>query len=245
MARNPRKTSETGFYHVMNRGISHAGIFESDEDYGKFLWVLQDGLKDEGVELHAYCLMGHHYHLLVRDRQGGLSRFVAKVNARYAAYFNRKYDRDGPLFHGRFRSECIRDEDHYLTVLRYILQNPPKGGLGSLEAYPWSSYGAYGCGTAWIETRFAERLAGGKAELLRFVQEAARDECLDVSAGSRKTDDDLRAFIRTELACEPHCIAGLARQERDEAARAMKGAGFSIRMIERVAGLSHGFVQRA
>jgi putative transposase len=97
-----------------------------------------------GVEVHAYCLMNNHYHLLLQTPRGNLSRALRHLNGVYTQRFNRAHGTDGPLFRGRFKAILV-DADTYLAALsRYIHLNPVTAGVATQpEHYPWSSYPAY------------------------------------------------------------------------------------------------------
>ena len=94
--------------------------------------------------LHAYCLMDNHVHLLLQEQEETLGEIMKRVGVSYAYWFNRKYERVGHLFQGRFRSETVEDDAYFLTVLRYIHQHPVQAKLvARCSDYPWSSYAAY------------------------------------------------------------------------------------------------------
>ncbi len=77
------------------------------------------------VDIHAWCLMGNHYHLLISEiKEGGLSAFLRKLNVGYAKYFNERYRRAGTLFQGRTKKILIRNDAHFLHILHYIHLNP-------------------------------------------------------------------------------------------------------------------------
>ncbi len=115
------------------------------------------------VEIHGWCLMGNHYHLLLSElRDKGISRFLMKLNVGYAKYFNEKYKRAGTLFQGRSKKVLIKRDAHFLHILHYIHLNPLdflKGAsdwragkisrgeraLSHLDSYRWSSFNDY-CG---------------------------------------------------------------------------------------------------
>ena len=119
--------------------------------------------REQLIDLHGWCLMGNHYHLLVSERvSGGLTRFIMRLNVGYAKYFNEKYKRAGTLFQGRTRKILIDSDAHFLHILHYIHLNPldfldgsedwrdfrikdSLKALGHLNAYRWSSYLDY-CG---------------------------------------------------------------------------------------------------
>jgi putative transposase len=110
------------------------------------------------VELHGWCLMDNHYHLLLSDKiEGGTSSFLRKLNVGYANYFNEKYGRSGALFQGRTKKICLEQDAHFLHILNYIHLNPldfetqtkewRNGAIDSahgahelLSKYRWSSY---------------------------------------------------------------------------------------------------------
>lgn len=124
MARPLRIEFPGAWYHVMNRGAGRKAIFTKDDDRMKFLKVLDDVVDTYRLEVHAYCLMDTHYHLLVRTPRGNLARAMRHLNGVYTQRFNRARRLDGPLFRGRYKAILI-DADSYLAqVSRYIHLNP-------------------------------------------------------------------------------------------------------------------------
>ena len=148
MSRNIKITPGE-FYHVYNRGVDKRKIFQSDSDYGRFLALLYLGnstfavdLKLQGrtfeevarierketlVDICAYCFMPNHFHLLLHEKtEGGVSHFMQKIATAYTMYFNKKNERSGVLFQGKFKAEHV-DKDTYLKyLLSYIHLNPVK-----------------------------------------------------------------------------------------------------------------------
>ena len=153
MPRQSREKSDTGIYHVMLRGINRQDIFEDEEDYRKmilFLRGLVERTDDNGLRIqpscliYSYCLMSNHLHLLVKEKDEGVSEAVKRIGILYAQYFNRKYERNGHLFQDRFRSEPVNSMEYFVTLIRYIHQNPVKAGLvDHVSEYPWSSWSEY------------------------------------------------------------------------------------------------------
>ena len=127
------------WYHVMNRGAGRKRIFRCEAHRTLFLSLLQEISKTFNIQIHAYCLLDTHYHLLVSTSQGNLSRGLRHLNGVYTQRYNRSQRTDGPLFRGRFKA-IIVDADHYLLQLsHYIHLNPVKAGLKKWpEAYRWS-----------------------------------------------------------------------------------------------------------
>ncbi|MCL2672285.1 MAG: transposase [Clostridiales bacterium] len=124
MPRTARRKSENGLYHVMLRGINQQQIFHDNEDNEKFLAVLKECKKVSEFELHAYCLMGNHVHLLLRTGKEELEQIFKRIGVRYVYWYNWKYKRTGHLFQDRYKSEPVENDEYYFTVLRYIHQNP-------------------------------------------------------------------------------------------------------------------------
>ena len=135
-----------GYYHVYSRGSEKRTIFLDRADRDRFLQRLKEYKADYLVSIIAYCLMPNHYHFLLRQHTDTpISKFVYKLNLAYAMYFNKRYERVGPLFQGRFKAKLIEKDEYLLHLSRYIHLNPLETvGLQSLEDYPWSSLQYYG-----------------------------------------------------------------------------------------------------
>jgi REP element-mobilizing transposase RayT len=124
----------------MNRGIARRTLFETDEDRRFFLSLLAREVRAGRIEVHAFCLMLTHFHLLVRSVTGQLSEAMRRIQNRYSRWFNRTRRRDGPLVKGRFLS-CLVDTLRYRRqVVTYIHDNPVEARLVSdATQYEWSS----------------------------------------------------------------------------------------------------------
>ena len=144
MARPLRVEYPGAFYHVINRGNHREKLFKSTRDYEKFVQYLEKAAERFALIVHTYCLMGNHYHLLVETPEPNLSMTMQWLNVSYATYFNRKQDRSGHLFQGRFKAILI-EADAYLNHLsRYIHLNPVRAGIVETPGqYRWSSYPAF------------------------------------------------------------------------------------------------------
>ena len=171
MARPVRVDVEGGWYHVTARGIERRAIFEDVRDHEHFLELLPAMGERYGVEIHGYVLMGNHYHLLIRTPNANASAAIQWLNVSYSVWFNRRRNRVGHVFQGRFASVLIDGEGSWaLSASVYIHLNPirmKREGLGkasnraeslglapidreavkrrlkTLREYRWSSYGAY------------------------------------------------------------------------------------------------------
>ena len=152
MPRQARQLSESGYLHLIVRGIGKQILFEDREDRLFFLSRLKRFCAETNVSVLAYCLMENHVHLLVHDQEHSTPLLMKKLGVSYSGYFNQKYERSGHLFQDRYRSEAIEDERYLLSVFRYILNNPQKAGLGSPLNYEWSSVAQYGTTDALTDT---------------------------------------------------------------------------------------------
>ena len=144
MPRKPRLLSDTGIYHVMVRGINKRAIFKTSGEKEKYLDTIGRMNEEGEFSLYGYCIMDNHAHLLIKEEADSIDLSMKRIGVSYAYYYNNKYDRVGPLFQGRFRSERIETEDYLLSCLRYIHNNPVKAKLApNPAAYRWSSYNSY------------------------------------------------------------------------------------------------------
>jgi putative transposase len=127
-------------FHAVNRGADHCDIYRDDADRKTFLTMLGSVVVDWSWKCHAYCLMTTHYHLIVETEQPRLSRGMQMLNSRYARHFNRRHDRDGHLFGGRYTVYVVEDEDRLETSCAYVLDNPVRAGMcAKPEDWPWSN----------------------------------------------------------------------------------------------------------
>jgi REP element-mobilizing transposase RayT len=141
MARPLRQDPDDGWHHVMNRGAGRQPVFRSARDRNTFLALLGDAVARFDVEVHAYCLMGNHFHLLVRCPHGGLSSCMQLMTSQYVRYLNRSVGRDGSLFRGRFHSILLTTPEYVDHVGRYIHRNPLDiRPPVALDQYRWSSF---------------------------------------------------------------------------------------------------------
>lgn len=126
----------------MNRGVDRRTVFFDDEARLEFGYQLKSAHERFGAELLAYCLMGNHYHLLLRTEPGTLSPTMQHIASRFTQRTNQRLNRDGPLFRGRFHSIPVTTDAYLLAAFRYIHQNPSALRV-PIERYRWSSYGVY------------------------------------------------------------------------------------------------------
>ena len=188
-------------YHVYNRGVEKRELFSDASDYQHFLDTLSYFREQSPTEklsrlphkvLHSilielperplvtilgHCLMPNHFHLLLRqEKDGGVTSFMRRSLNSYTHYYNRKYERVGTMFQGRFQAVHVRSDEQFLHVSRYIHLNPSVARLVNdpLE-YPWSSIGAYRRGTVsrLSDPTMILTLAGSARRYQKFVTDYA------------------------------------------------------------------------
>jgi putative transposase len=143
MARPLRIEFPGALYHITSRGDRQEAIFEDDEDREAFLRVLAEVVERYNWVCHAYCLMTNHYHLVIETVEGNLSRGMRQLNGVYTQVSNRRHQRNGHLFQGRFKGILVDKDAYLLELSRYVVLNPVRAGMAeSPEQWPWSSYGA-------------------------------------------------------------------------------------------------------
>jgi putative transposase len=127
--------------HVTQRGVNRCATFIDDDDRAHYLRLLKEKSQKLAVRIHAYVLMSNHVHLLLSsDVSGAISHMMRHVGLSYVIAFNRRHQRTGTLWEGRFKSCLIDSEAYLLTVYRYIELNPVRAAMADdAQFYPWSS----------------------------------------------------------------------------------------------------------
>ncbi|MFH1519641.1 MAG: transposase [Candidatus Omnitrophota bacterium] len=128
-------------HHIVQRGNNKQPIFGDDQDKHFYFGLLKKYARQGGCKVHAYCLMTNHTHLLlVPNEKNSLAITMQKLSMSYTQHINRKYDRSGRLWEGRFFSALIDKESYLWTVCRYIEQNPLRARISEKATdYMWSS----------------------------------------------------------------------------------------------------------
>lgn len=257
MPRTGRAHSGTGIYHVMLRGINRQDIFEEPEDYWAFIKILsslRQRLEDEGTcacRIYAYCLMPNHVHLLLCEKDWKLGDVVKSVAASYAFFYNKKYGRIGHLFQDRFKSEPCNTPGYFITLFRYIHQNPVKAGLVQTAAeYGYSSWGNDYLNKAAIKVCHTEAVVNrfGKEELAAWVDMPLPEsaECLELSERKIIADEDVRRLIlEKSRACSVTDFQSLPKEWKKEVVNGvMKELGAGPRQMSRVSGLPYSLIYK-
>ncbi len=159
MPRHPRADGPDTWHHVMNRAIARRALFEDVRDIRAFLARLARVVRAGQIELHAFCVLTTHFHLLVRSPEGRLSVAMQSVQNEYSRWFNRSRKRDGPLYRGRFRSRRVSSLVYRRQLVRYIDANPVQAGLAATAAlYPHGSARCYAelSGPPWLAREWIE-----------------------------------------------------------------------------------------
>jgi putative transposase len=130
--------------HIIQRGVNKGICFRDDADRMLFLGLLEEHAPASGCDMHAYVLMDNHVHLLATPRAHESPSLMMKRTLEiYSRHFNKKYDRCGTLWGGRYKSSLVDETSYLFVCYRYIELNPVRAGMVADPAsYPWSSYGA-------------------------------------------------------------------------------------------------------
>ena len=148
MPRIGRILPEEGLLHILARGNNRQQIFRYNVDYKVYLQFLKKYKQENDIAVYHYCIMQNHVHIIVAINPGSsLSRFEKQLNLSYFQYFSRKYEYDGHLWQGRFKSLIISKDEYLVRCGRYIELNPVKAQLVKKpKDYMWSSYNHYAYG---------------------------------------------------------------------------------------------------
>jgi putative transposase len=174
LGRRPRQEVSGGLYHVTARGNERRALFRGDVDRREYLELLARCREKFRFQLLAYCLMTNHVHLAIRTGAEPLSRIMARLHSIYAERFNRRHDRVGHLFQGRYKASLVPDDRYLFALLRYVHRNPVSARIVSRAAdYPWSSdrFLRTGRGPAWLDVDPLLSLldGSGRAAMRRYA----------------------------------------------------------------------------
>ena len=151
------------FYHIYNRGVEKRDIFSCLSDYRRFVsslklfntdipaWLVADELSrgptstgEPLVNIIAYCLNENHYHLILEQRvENGITSFMRKLGTGYTLYFNKRYERSGFLFQGKFKSVHVASNEYLLYLSAYVNCNSEIHGIAKAQDYKWCSFPDY------------------------------------------------------------------------------------------------------
>jgi putative transposase len=240
MPRQIRREFAGAIYHVMNRGDRREDIFRNEADRRMFLSTLTEACAKTEWQVHAYCLMRNHFHLVVETPQPNLVVGMKWLLGVYTRRFNIGHKECGHLFAGRYKALPVEGSGNgYLaTVCDYVHLNPARAGLlkggKALEAFPWSSYGDYlkpaRQRPLWLrvdrlfgEKRIPQDSAAGREEFARLMEERRRGDWTEEfkpvergwCLGSETFREELLAAATAPLRATHY---GAERREAQEAA---------------------------
>ena len=183
MSRPIRIEFPNALYHVTSRGDRREDIFDDDEDRRGFLSTLAHVVGQFNWLCYAWCLMDNHYHLLIQTPDGNLSKGMRQLNGVYTQFSNRRHQRIGHLFQGRFKAILVDSDAYLLELARYVVLNPVRARIVKRPGdWPWSSYRA-SIGSVPAESflavdgllaQFARRRSTAQARYAQFVSEGIR-----------------------------------------------------------------------
>ncbi len=141
MGREKRTQLVGGIYHIISKGNTGKKIFIDDIDRKFFLKNLAKNSNDFDTTIFSYVMMGNHYHILLRTNKNNLSDFMHRLNTTYSHRFNYMHGLTGHLFHDRYKSFLVEDDQYFVAAMRYIAINPVVAGMvDKAEKYEWGSY---------------------------------------------------------------------------------------------------------
>lgn len=272
MSRPLRLEFHGALYHVTSRGDGREDIFLNDADRALFLDVLADVVGHFNWSVHAYCLMGNHYHLLVETPDGNLSQGMRQLNGVYTQRFNRRHQRVGHVFQGRYKAIIVQKDSYLLELARYIVLNPVRARMvRSAREWPWSSYRATTAltdtppwlMTDWILCAFSTRRSRAIEQYQAFVAEGCNwpsvweqlknqgylgsDAFVQEIQTRQAITDDLSEIPLSQRRKPAMPLAHYAKQAsgRDEAiALAYASGGYGLKEIGQHFGLHYSRVSR-
>jgi len=191
---------ENMHYHIYNRGVEKRKIFIDNNDYAVFLNLMKRYLSvepvadnkgreytwlHEDIKLLAYCLMPNHFHLFVfQIDSGAMTKLMRGVCSAYTSYFNKKYNRVGPLFQDRYKASMVLNDEYYQHISRYIHLNPK-----NYKKWDWSSYQYYvgNKKSSWIDTAPIMELFDN--DINKYI------EFLDDYEGYKEIFDEIKHYV--------------------------------------------------
>ena len=175
MARKPRLDYAGAWHHITAHAHGDDPLFRGALDAHYFLALLGETQERFRQEIHSYCLMTNHYHLLVRSVEGNLSRAMGHLNSRFGQHMIAVHGLEGSVFSGRFHNTVIDNDRYLLTASRYLARNPVDAHMvDDPKDHRWSSFRFYSSGEPhpWLARSFLPRVSGGIDSYLRFVYQA-------------------------------------------------------------------------
>ena len=266
MARPLRVEFSGAIYHLTSRGNTRQKVFFTDTDRELFLDTLSQVVSRYGWICHAYCLMANHYHLLVETPKANLSLGMRQLNGMYTQSFNRRHNRVGHLFQGRFKAILVEKESYLLELCRYIVLNPVRvKGKGEIGGWKWSSYRAAAglasvpefLSTDWILRQFGKNRAKAQKQYRAFVREGLENRPWEELKGqiylgseafiarNSSANQELKEIPRVQLkAVKPSLERIFAKSGKRAIVQAYKEHGYRLQEIAAHLGVHYATVSR-
>jgi putative transposase len=200
-------------HHFTQRGNNRQQVFYNDADRRQYLVYLAEETAAHGLHLWAWCLMTNHVHLIATPREEtAAARAIGRTHFRYSQYLNRRRDRCGHLWQGRFYSTAL-DEPHFWAALAYVERNPLRARLVRRAwQYPWSSAAAHARGAAddLLDLDEWHKLAG-KLDWKAVLAQPQDDDLLTALRSHSRTgrplgSDSFLARLEAKLGCRVRAL---------------------------------------
>lgn len=272
MSRPLRLEFAGALYHITSRGDRREDIYFDDLDRKRWLEILGEVCERFNWNVHAYCQMTNHYHLLVETVDGNLSRGMRHLNGQYTQSVNRRHDLVGHLFQGRFKAILVQKEAYLLELSRYVVLNPVRAKMVRLpERWKWSSYPAHAglvdcpswLDSDWLLAQFAKRRSTAIQRYAEFVSQgkslssplddvrhqlALGDDAFVLRAVERAAPENLRDISKAQRRplAKPlaHYVESYADRKRGMA-EAYRSGAYTLREIGETFGVHEMTVSRA
>ncbi|WNF36660.1 transposase [Bacillaceae bacterium IKA-2] len=251
MPRKARKKSSSGIYHIMLRGINRQLIFEDDEDKSRFLETLKKYKEISKYQLYSYCLMDNHIHLLLKESEEGVSEIIKRISSSYVYWYNLKYERCGHLFQDRFKSENVENSAYFLTVLRYIHQNPIKAGLEkTIFESKWTSIDEYIGKMKIVDIDFGLNLLSADRSqaiklFIEYMPQTNDDQCLDDMVKVTRSDSEVLQHLYKLGITNKSQLQQMDKKNRDATLIMLKKLnGVTVKQLSRITGISKSTIYR-
>lgn len=249
MPRRSRIYTNVGKYHVIIRGNNKQLLFIEREDYLFFLNRLKKYSTQMNIDIYAFCLMNNHVHLLIGNAFGiNLGKFVQKITNSYVYFFNRKYDRSGHLFQGRYKSQPVENDLYFKTVFRYILKNSDTRTSGGYKNYLWNSYRAIidKKNNSFVKTEYVKKIFGDETSLIRFLELDNKDKCMEyenkLTISDKKAIKMIKELFRISA---PVNICSESISNQILKVQILKEKGLSINQISRLTSIAKKTIREA
>lgn len=272
MARPLRIEFAGALYHVTSRGDRQQAIFLNDGDRHAWLRILDAVCARFRWQIHAFCLMGNHYHLVVETPEANLGRGMRQLNGEYTQRFNFRNATVGHVFQGRYKAILVQRQTYLLELSRYVVLNPVRAGIvATPNGWPWSSY-AMTCSDApapawlstdWLLSQFGDQRGEAVLQYRRFVADGrglpspmaglrhqlvlGDDEFMD-KLGAREMLIDKTETTRTQrqsVVPPLHAYRGVRGDRADAMARAYLDGAYTMAEIAAQFSVHYQTVSRA